>query len=59
MNGETDLELLYSSVVGKHFFEELTECYDDLCTLTRQGPRPPRKTKPKPALRVLDPANAT
>jgi hypothetical protein len=52
-HGETDLEILSSDVLEGHM-EPLTECYDDLASLARKGPRPPRKPKPKPDLRVVE-----
>jgi hypothetical protein len=58
-NGETDLEQLSSDVLEKHR-ETLTECYDDICGVTRPPARPPQRAKPtgkpkrQPALRVVE-----
>jgi hypothetical protein len=58
-HGDTDLELQSSDVLEKHR-EALTECYDDICAVTRPPPRPSRRAKPagkpkrQPALRVVE-----
>jgi hypothetical protein len=56
-HGETDLELLSSDVLKEHH-QSITECYDDLASLASKGPRPPRKPKPKPRLRIVEPKGA-